>query len=217
MVRVLTYGNAIRIAAAAFMMLFLAGYAVSQANAAAPGEEAEAFIHNLATSGVAMLEKKNYSRAERDREFRHIVREGFALDAIGRFAVGRYWRQMSKDQQAEYQELFSSWLLKSYASRLGGYEGQTLEIVDSMELKNKHRDVVVRTRVIQVDGRPPIMADWRIRKFSEKPKIIDIMVEGVSMAAAQKSEFEAVIRRSGVEGLLDDLRDRLATLVAGTR
>jgi phospholipid transport system substrate-binding protein len=213
----MTYGNAIRIAAAAFVMLFLAGYAASRANAAAPGEEAEAFIHNLATSGVAMLEQKDISHADRDTEFRRLVRKGFALEAIGRFVVGRYWRQMSPDQQAEYQDLFAEWLLKSYANRLGGFEGQRLEIVNSLELQNRNQDIVVRTRVVQVNGQPPIAADWRIRKLDGEPKIIDVIVEGVSMAAAQKSEFETVIRKVGVEGLLDSLRSRLSTLVAETQ
>ena len=217
MVRAITYGNAIRIVAAAFIMLFLAGYAVSRANAAAPGEEAEAFIHKLATTGVAMMEKKDISHAERDREFHRIVREGFALEAVGRFVVGRHWRRMTKDQQAEYQELFAEWLLKSYASRLGGFDGQTLEVLNSIELQNRKQDVVVRTRVVQTNGQPPTVADWRIRKFKGEPKIIDIIIEGVSMAAAQKSEFEAVIRKVGVEGLMENLRSRLTTLVAGTR
>ena len=74
----------------------------------------------------------------------------------------------------------------------------------------------MRTRVVHADGQPPVAADLRIREFGGELKIIDIIVEGVSMAAAQRSEVDAVIRKIGVEGLLDNLRSRLAVLVAGS-
>ena len=195
------------------LMLGLAP-AASPARTSTPGGEAEAFIQELADSGVAMLENADYTAAQRETEFRNLVRKGFALEAIGRFAVGRYWRRMDKDQQAEYQEMFSEWLLKNYASRLGGFEGQRIEVVRSFELNNRNNDVFVRTRIAGGDGQPETLADWRVRKFNGKHRIIDIVVEGVSMAAAQRSEFEAVIRKVGVDGLVENLRSKLATTVA---
>lgn len=188
--------------------------AAPSARAAAAGDEAETFISDLAANAVAMVQNSHQTDAEREAEFRRIVRKGFALDVIGRFVVGRYWHQMNADQQEQYQELFAEWLMKSYAGRLGGYRGQTLEVIKSLEAGS--RDVFVRTRVLRSDGSPPIAADWRVRKFEGQYKIIDIVVEGVSMAAAQKSEFESVIRNVGVDGLIESLRQRLALLLANT-
>ena len=84
-----------------------------------------------------------------------------------------------------------------------------------MELQNDARDVLVQTRIVYADGQPPVKAEWRIREFGGEPKVIDVMIEGVSMVAAQRAEFDAVIRKIGVDGLLDNLRSRLAVLVAG--
>lgn len=211
-----TYKAAIQTAAAAFMLLILAAYAVSPAGAAAPAQNAETFLEDLAASSLTMLNDGDYSESERAKKFREMVRKGFALDRIGRFVVGRHWRQMNADQQADYQELFSEWILASYAGRLGGFAGQTLEIVKSIELQNKKNDVVVRTRLLMAHGEPPIKADWRVRNIGGEPRIIDIVVEDVSMVTAQKAEFDAVIRKIGIEGLLDSLRMRLTTMVAGT-
>lgn len=197
-----------------FMFSILAALAATQAQAATEGEQAEAFIKNLAVSGIAMLEDGNYTGAERELQFRNLVKKGFALEAIGKFVVGRYWREMSKDQQSEYLELFSEWVLTTYANRLGGYSGQTLEIVKSVETDSRYKDVIVSTRVNLTNGQPPINADWRVRKFGSDYKIIDISVEGASMVGTQRREFEAVIRKVGVEGLVNELRDRLAVLVA---
>lgn len=53
--------------------------------------------------------------------------------------------------------------------------------------------------------------EFRVRVDLEQPKIIDITVEGVSMAITQRSEFGAVISRSGIDGLIKELRDRNLT------
>ncbi len=201
---------------AGFAFAILAAMLVPSANAAAPGEEAEAFINDLTVSGTAMMEQGDYTDDQRELEFRNIVRKGFALHAIGKFVVGRYWRKMTPDQQNEYQELFSEWLLKAYANRLGGYRGQTLEIVKSVETDSRYSDIIVSTRVIRVNGQPPINADWRVRKFSGEYKIIDVAVEGASMVGTQRKEFESVIQKVGVSGLIDNLRSRLAVLLANT-
>lgn len=200
---------------AGFVLLTFGALWASQARAG-EAEQAEAFVQDLATSGIAMLESGNYTAAERELQFRNLVKKGFALDAIGKFVVGRYWRDMSKEQQAEYLELFSEWLLKTYANRLGGYSGQTLEIAKSIETDSRYKDVIVSTQINLAKGQQPINADWRVRKFGSDYKIIDVSVEGASMVATQRREFETVIRKVGVDGLMNELRDRLAVLVANS-
>jgi len=202
--------------AAIFAFSIMGALVAPSTNAATPGEEAENFMRDLAVTGIELMEQGDYTKAEREQEFRKIVRGGFALEAIGKFVVGRYWRKMTAEQQAEYQELFSEWLLKTYAIRLGGYSGQRLEIVKSSENESRYKDVIVTTRVVRVNGRPPINADWRVRKFGEEYKIIDVAVEGASMVTTQRKEFESVIRKVGVTGLIDNLRKRLAAVSGDT-
>lgn len=199
-----------------FAFAILAAMLAPSANAAAPGEEAEAFMNELAVTGIALLEKGDYTKSERELKFREIVSKGFALKAIGKFVAGRYWRKMDSMQQDEYQELFSEWLLKTYANRLGGYRGQTVEIVKSIETASRYKDVIVTTRINLANGQPPINIDWRVRKFGDEYKIIDIAFEGASMIGTQRKEFESIMRKVGVTGLIDSLRERLAVLLADT-
>lgn len=200
---------------AGFVLSVFGSLWAMQANAA-DADQAETFIKDLAANGIAMLEDGNYTGAERELQFRKLVKTGFALDSIGKFVVGRYWREMNQEQQAEYLELFSEWLLKTYANRLGGYNGQTLQIVKSIETDSRYKDVVVSTQINLANGQQPINADWRVRKFGNEYKIIDVSVEGASMVATQRREFESVIRKVGVDGLMTELRDRLAVLVANS-
>jgi len=200
---------------AGFVFTIFGALLAVQANAAEE-QQAEGFIQELAFSGIAMLENSSVTPAERELEFRKLVKKGFALEAIGKFVVGRYWHDMSADQQDEYLELFSEWLLKTYANRLGGYSGQKLLILKSMETDSRYKDVIVSTQLDLANGQPPINADWRVRKFNNDFKIIDVSIEGASMVGTQRREFESVIRKVGVDGLLNELRDRLAVLVANS-
>ena len=103
--------------------------------------------------------------------------------------------------------LFSEYVLQTYSARLGGYAGETMTVVGARQANEK--DVVVRTRIDRSSG-PPITAAWRVRTTGGRYRIIDVMVEGISMAIAQRSVFASVVQRDGIEGLLAVLRLRTA-------
>ena len=65
--------------------------------------------------------------------------------------------------------------------------------------------MLVNTEITE-DGAPPIKAGWRVKTTDGKKQIVDVMVEGTSMAATQRSEFDAIVRRDGVDGLIEVLR-----------
>ena len=169
------------------------------------------FIQTLADQALVVLQDGSVSLEERERRFQKLLQDGFAMSLIGRFAVGRYWKSMSPNQQAEYQKLFSTWVLKSYAAWLGGYTGQEFKI--DRTVKAGQKDVFVRTRIQQPNS-TPLRADWRVRNFEGKYKVIDVVVEGVSMLSTQRSEYTAVLRQHGPEGLIEALQTRLTKFPA---
>ena len=65
--------------------------------------------------------------------------------------------------------------------------------------------------MVRVDGSKALKVDWRVRIKDGKYKIVDIMVEGISMIMTQKSEFSSFIKRNGgkIDALLDELRKRI--------
>ena len=116
------------------------------------------------------------------------------------------------EQRADYLDLFGEFIVKTYAKRLGGYSGEAFVVLKST-VTGKKRDVIVKTRIDRPSG-PSLKATWRVRKFGDQDKIIDVSVEGVSMAITQRQEFASVTRRSGLEGLLQILRARTEHLPA---
>lgn len=197
------------------LILILFVFAVpSQSRAAANAQDiqaAESLIRNLSGEAITILEKKDISLAKREAAFRKLLKEGFDIDFLGRFALAKHWRQASEQQKMDYSRLFSDYIVKTYANRLGGYSGETFAILSARAAGKK--DIMVQTEITRPSG-PPIRADWRIRPRDSEYKIIDIMVEGVSLAVTQRAEFAAVVKQSGVDGLIQALHARVQKIGA---
>ena len=148
--------------------------------------------------------------AERHVALKNLIGDGFDLALIGRFVLGHHWRSATMEQRAEFQNLFADHLLNSYARQLSAYEGTTFTVVSSRKVGEK--DILVETRIASADG--PIDAGWRVRPGNGQSRIIDVVIDGISMTLAQRQEFGSVAKRDGVEGLLAKMRASAITRVA---
>ncbi len=169
------------------------------------------FIQGLADEAISVLSDQRGTIDEREQKFRTVLRDDFAMKKIGRFAIGKYWRSMSTEQKRLYQKLFEEWILKTYSIRFGGYSGESVKVIRTF--KAGVTDVFVRTQ-IDSSKRRSLKVDWRVRRIGQKFKIIDVVVEGVSMLVTQRAEFSAVLRQRGVDGLITILRSQLDQLDA---
>ena len=151
---------------------------------------------------------KNHALEQREATFRRLLAQGFDVPFIGRFVLGRHWRRASAEQRSDYIALFGEFLLKTYSRRLGGSAGESFTVTLARPTGRQH--ITVSTLIERPMG-PPIKVDWRVRVIDRQYKIIDIAVEGVSMAATQRAEFTTVIRKHGMDGLLQALRLRTQT------
>ncbi len=179
--------------------------------AVAQGTGASQFIRQLGDQAIQVMQTPNLSLDAREAKFRALLAQGFDIAFISQFVLGRSWRDATTEQRDSYQQLFSEYILRVYSSRFGGYSGEKLAIVE--ERSAGQQDVMVSTRIDRPSG-PPIMAEWRVRAGGGGHKIIDVMVEGVSMAATQRSEFGAIIKRDGIDGLIHLLDVRTAKVSA---
>ncbi len=175
----------------------------------ASGKDAAQFIHRLGNQAIETLRAPDLTHDQRKDRFRGLLIQGFDIAFIGRFVLGRHWRGATPDQRGDYIALYGEFFLRTYTSRIGDYAGQTLVVTGARQANA--RDFVVRSR-IQRPGGQPFIADWRVRVIDGHYRVIDIMVEGVSMAITQRSEFASVAQRRGLDGLLAILRDRTANI-----
>lgn len=166
---------------------------------------AESFVDSLASKAVGFLGNSKLSEAQKKNEFKKLLRSKFDMNTIGRFALGRYWRVSSSAQRAEYQKLFETMVVGVYSNRFAEYSGQSIEVRKSR--RDSEKDATVTSAIVQDSG-PEIQLDWRVRYKDGRYRVIDVVVEGVSMAVTQRSDFASVIQRGGgdVDVLLSHLR-----------
>ena len=173
----------------------------------AQGQKAQDFIGNMGDKAVAFLSNNSLSKAQKQKEFRKLLQSSFDMNMIARFAMGRYWRTASKAQQTEYLNLFENMIVDVYSSRFGEYKGEKFNIVGSRA--DGKSDILVNSHIIPNNG-SKVKVDWRVREKNGQMKIIDVIIEGVSMSLTQRSDFSSVIQRGGgdVEVLLKHLRKK---------
>ena len=174
-------------------------------------DDAKKFIQTMGDHAIEILQLKSMSLEQREDKFRDILKDAFAIPLIGKFVLGGLWPKATPEQQTQYLSLFSEWIVKTYAIRFGGYSGEKFSVADT-KVNDQDKDVFVATRIDRPEGKPPVMASWRVRQVEGKPQIVDIQVEGVSMLVTHRSEFSAVGNQGGVNAILDSLKQRIAKL-----
>ncbi len=188
-----------------FLICAALALAVSLTSARAFAAGADDFIR---AAGARTFESlaEDMTDDQRAARFRDILTETFDLPTIARFTLGRFWRIASAKQKTEYVHLFEEFIVQAYSNRFKDLSGRTFEVKLTRVLNA--RDQLVLSEIRIEKGKPPIRVNWRVRLRDKAYRVIDVMVEGVSMSVTQRDEFAAVIRRNGgkIEGLLSALR-----------
>ena len=173
---------------------------------AAAAADAAAMITDLGNRALEVL-GKNASARQREARFRELLHEDFDVPTIARFVLGRYWRVATAAEQQEFVSLFAEYVTLAYSNRLSQYRGERLRVTAS---RSEPEGWLVTSFIMHTNGTAPSRVDWRLTWTDGTYKITDVIVEGISMAVTQRSEFASVIRRHGgqVQGLLTLLRQK---------
>jgi phospholipid transport system substrate-binding protein len=188
--------------AAAFVFVQPAG-AAGDANPAA-----STFMQKLGNEAIQEFTDRAVPKAEREARFRRLLNEHFDMAAISKFVLGRYWRSADEAQRTEFQKLFEDFIVGSYSARFSEYRVEAFKVAGST---TENGGTTIVHSKIDMPSSEDIRVDWRLRRTGSDFAIVDIIVEGVSMAVTQRSEFASVIQsRVGVHGLIEALRTKNA-------
>jgi phospholipid transport system substrate-binding protein len=125
-----------------------------------------------------------------------------------RIAVGRAWSQATPEQKKRLVTEFRNMLVRTYSNAIEGYAGQSLKVLPSRGGKQDAKDeATVRTQFIR-DGGKPLPIEFQMRKSGQTWKVYDISVEGVSLVLTYRSEFDAVVKQEGIDGLIKRLSEK---------
>ncbi|HYB08729.1 MAG TPA: ABC transporter substrate-binding protein [Alphaproteobacteria bacterium] len=156
-------------------------------------EQAANFIKSLADEVIAILKNKSLGKDDRVRELARIFLEGFDVRAIGLFVLGTYARNLHEDERNKYIDTFKDYVVETYAARFNTYAGEDFIVTASTPDGEKGAWVFTN---IGLPGDEPTEVQWRVRGTPDGFKIVDVVVEGVSLVVTQRSEFAAVLQRN---------------------
>lgn len=136
----------------------------------------------------------------------------FNFAAMTALALGQSWNKANAEQKKRLTEEFRTLLVRTYASALAAYSEQKLDF-RPLRAKPSDTDVTVQVRVLQ-QGTQPVPIDYSMEKTAAGWKVYDVMVGGVSLVANYRTEFNNVVRESGIDGLVKNLHVKNGSLAA---
>ncbi len=125
------------------------------------------------------------------------------LPWISNFVLGRHARAATPAQKQLFIASYKDFMIKSYASRLKNYSGETYKITNQQAISTDKSQLRME---VQRKNAAPILIDYKIHKVGSDFKIYDMAVEGISLITTQRAEFDAVIERKGLDELIAALQ-----------
>lgn len=136
---------------------------------------------------------------------RHVV-PYFDFRQMTQSALGRHWRTATEAQRSALTREFQEMLIRTYGVALLNYSGQQIEYLP-VRAGRADDDVTVQTKVAD-KGAPPIPIDYRLSRASGDWKVLDVIIDGVSLVSNYRTSFAEEVQRFGLDGLIQKLADR---------
>jgi len=153
--------------------------------------EPDVFVQSTVNRASSIL-SKNISKEDKINELKVIAKETVDISGVGFYSLGSARKTLDENQKIKYSELFESYFLKSFSSRLAEYTNPEIEVQGKEVLNGNY--TIVNSLLIGTSDRPEVKIDWRIyTKNPDNPLIRDLIIEGLSLARTQKEEFSSIL------------------------
>ena len=150
------------------------------------------FVQQTADEASEALNKR-LSKEEKMEKLKVIAKKAVDIKGIGYYSLGKHRKGLAEKEKKEYIEIFEEYFLKSFSSRLAEYTDPKIRVESQKILNEKY--TMVSSVLMATKDKPEIKIDWRvITKNPDKPLIIDVIIEGVSLAKVQREEFNSIIQ-----------------------
>ena len=165
------------------------------------------FVQETADEATEALNKR-LSKEEKMEKLKIIAKKSVDIKGIGNYSLGTHRKTISDQQKDEYFDIFEQYFLKSFASRLAEYTDPKIRVDSQKKLNDKY--TMVSSTLLATSEKAEIKIDWRVvTKNPDNPLIIDVIIEGVSLAKVQREEFNSIIQSNdgNINALFKTLRE----------
>jgi phospholipid transport system substrate-binding protein len=191
------------------MLIFCSGIAQAQEQKLNP----YVMLEEVATKTFSRI-KKERQDIEADPELLRKVMEEELLPYVDyNFSalkvLGKHYKKVPREKIPEYISVFRSYLITTYALAMGYYNGQEVVFQPVRDVTDE-RTVTVRA-VVKEPGRPDINLSFKLRKNKKTNvwKAYDMVAEGISLLSSKQSEFESILRKDGLQKVIDMMKNTI--------
>ena len=159
-------------------------------------------------SGRSLGQSGRFARLE------PVIRRTFDITTMARLSVGSYWATLTEAQRQQVIESFGRYISAIYADRFDSYAGQKLQVTGEQSAAG---GIMVKSQIIKANGEP-VNVDYMMRRSGDTWLISDIYLDGaISEVATRRSEFRAILKNEGIDGLIAALNRKANILTASTQ
>lgn len=172
-------------------------------------EKSTEFVKKVVKEGIEEIIDSNVSQEEKTERFRALFNKDLDLDFIGKFVLGRYWRTSTPKQRADFIAAYRELNVKTWSGRFDDFVGKDFDFQDTTPSSNADQ-LFVNSSVDMGQGQKPAKVVWRVKQKGNDFKIVDIIIENVSLAITARNEYAAFIKKApgGVDDLIKNLQEK---------
>ena len=162
---------------------------------------------------TTMKNGRTLGQSGRFTQLEPVIRRTFDLWSMARLSVGPSWATLTETQRQQVTESFGRYISAIYADRFDSYAGQKLQVISEQPAA---AGVMVRSQIVKANGEP-VKVDYMMRRYGDSWLISDIYLDGaISEVATRRSEFAAILKSQGIDGLIAALNRKADILTATT-
>jgi phospholipid transport system substrate-binding protein len=168
---------------------------------ATSGEQATIFVRDVSDSLVTIANSAGSPEEKRPR-FQEVLEAAVDIDDTARSCLGSFWRTATTDQQKQYTALFRDLLVTRIANHLGKYRGVRVTVGAA----RASGDTEIVNTTVDRPRIPISQVDWVVSTATGRPKVVDLLSEGVSMRRTHSSDFTSYLSSHNIDALIEAMR-----------
>ena len=181
------------------------------ARLAAAADDPMTVVKTTVNQALTVLRDKQTPTATRQQNLRDIVAATLDFTTMSKSAMGYYWKQITPDQQQEFQKVFITFIENSYLAKINEFTSGDVKYLSAQNDGTQYS--MVKTNVL-MPGNSPIDLDFRLLNKEDRWQIYDVTVDAVSIIANYRNQFNRIMATKGYATLIADLKSKEASLAA---
>lgn len=148
---------------------------------------------------------------EKQKQFRQLFSDNVDIPWMGQFVLGRVWADANEDQRSRYLSAYRDYLLAKYTHNFTEYAGSNYRITGARKQADSQYMVNMQVESPNANAQSTL-AGYRVRIDHGQFKIIDIIIEGISLITTQRSEFTSAVQSGGIDQLISQLQQKTSNM-----